>query len=430
MKSYNFSSQKNDQQKKSTLKAIKSVLLVLLISLAVDTVHAQVAIDENEEIPAYSEQFPGLPFYSFGSGLGITTPDSTYRLNIRFRMQSRATYLDVENEDPIVEGLVRRLRLRFDGFVGDPRFLYAIQLSFAPDDVGTLTEGDNLNVIRDAVFFYRPNRSWSFAFGQTKLPGNRQRVNSSGALQLTDRSINNATFTIDRDYGVQVFFLRERSDVFSYNVKTALSTGNGRNWTQNPGTGLAYTGRLELFPLGAFTAGGSQFEGDLMREDSPKVLLAGTYHYNDDAQRARGQLGSTLFERRDLTSVHLDGMIKYRGWAFQTAFMNRNTENPITSDPSNPDNIRFVHTGHGYDAQLSYLFRNNVELIGRYSSQTPGSEIREIQPDREQYSAGITRYIWEHALKLQTEFTYTDNSLPGSDAHNSWYLRFQVEIGI
>ena len=187
-------------------------MLLALLCLVADTVHAQVTDDEKEEIPVYREQFPGLPFYSYGSGLGITTPDSTYRLNIRFRMQNRATYLQVEDEDPVVEAVVRRLRLRFDGFVGDPRFLYAIQLSFAPGDVGTLTEGQNINIIRDAVMFYRPNNSWNFAFGQTKLPGNRQRVNSSGALQLTDRTINNATFTIDRDYGLQAYYLKERSD--------------------------------------------------------------------------------------------------------------------------------------------------------------------------------------------------------------------------
>jgi phosphate-selective porin OprO/OprP len=65
------------------------------------------------------------------------------------------------------------LRLRFDGFVGNSKFLYAIQLSFAPGDVGEIQEGENINIIRDAVLFYRPNNNWSVGFGQTKLPGNR-----------------------------------------------------------------------------------------------------------------------------------------------------------------------------------------------------------------------------------------------------------------
>jgi hypothetical protein len=70
-------------------------------------------------------------------------------------------------------------------------------LSFAPGDVGEIREGENINIIRDAVVFIALINI-GISFGQTKLPGNRQRVNSSGALQLTDRSINNAKFTIDK----------------------------------------------------------------------------------------------------------------------------------------------------------------------------------------------------------------------------------------
>ena len=145
-----------------------------------------------------------LPYYSYGKGLGLTSPDSLFQLNIRFRMQNRVTYYDIEDQKPQYDGQIKRLRLRFDGYVGNPKFLYAIQLSFAPGDVGELKDGENINIIRDAVVFYRPNKHWNFSFGQTKLPGNRQRVNSSGALQLTDRSINNAKFTIDRDFGFQI----------------------------------------------------------------------------------------------------------------------------------------------------------------------------------------------------------------------------------
>ena len=106
-----------------------------------------------------------LPYYSYGKGLGLTSPDSLFQLNIRFRMQNRVTYLDSKDERPAYDGQIRRLRLRFDGYVGDPKFLYAIQLSFAPGDVGEVHEGENINIIRDAVVFYRPNRHWNLSFG-------------------------------------------------------------------------------------------------------------------------------------------------------------------------------------------------------------------------------------------------------------------------
>ena len=85
-----------------------------------------------------------LPYYNYGKGLGITSPDSLFQLNIRFRMQNRVTYFENEGEDPAYSGEIRRLRLRFDGYVGSPKFLYALQLSFAPGDVGEIQEGENL----------------------------------------------------------------------------------------------------------------------------------------------------------------------------------------------------------------------------------------------------------------------------------------------
>jgi len=254
-----------------------------------------------------------LPYYSFGKGVGITSPDSLFQLNIRFRMQNRVTLINNEGENLSYQGEIRRLRLRFDGYVGNPQFLYVIQLSFAPGDVGEIQDGENINIIRDAAVFYRPNKNWSFLFGQTKLPGNRQRVNSSGALQMTDRSINNTRFNIDRDFGFQAYYLNESTDKFSYNVKTAVTTGEGRNWTKSADNGVALTGKLELMPFGSFKKDGTNFEGDVAREEKPKLLLSGAFHQNNLARRTQGQLGNDLFEQKTMKSVLLDAMFKYNG---------------------------------------------------------------------------------------------------------------------
>ncbi|REE27277.1 phosphate-selective porin O/P [Winogradskyella pacifica] len=371
-----------------------------------------------------------LPYYSYGKGLGITSPDSIFKLNIRFRMQNRFTSLYNEDEEDGYEAMIRRLRLRFDGYVGDPSIIYVIQLSFSPNDVGAIEDGDNLNIIRDAIVFYRPDEHWNIGFGQTKLPGNRQRINSSGALQLTDRSINNARFNIDRDFGLQVYYLNDLQDKFSYNVKTAISTGEGRNWTKEPDNGLAFTGRLELFPFGAFKSNGMLFEGDIKREKSPKLMLSGVYHYNNNARRTRGTIGDELFAQRDIQSLFLDAIVKYNGWAFQTAYMQRTADDPITFNPDDALDSQYVFTGNGFDTQLSYIFDNNYEVIGRYSYQEPHKDIEALTPQTNQYSLGVTKYIWEHALKLQAEVTNTELNYLDSSTTSNWYLRFQVEIGI
>lgn len=371
-----------------------------------------------------------LPYYNYGRGLGLTSPDSIFQLNIRFRMQNRLGYLNNEGEDDAFEGQVRRLRLRFDGYVGNPKFLYAIQLSFAPGDVGEIEEGENINIIRDAVMFYRPNKQWSFAFGQTKLPGNRQRVNSSGALQLTDRSINNARFNIDRDFGFQTYFLNEKKERFSYNIKTAVSTGNGRNVTKSPDDGFALTGRIELLPLGAFSKDGTNFEGDIAREQKPRLLLAGTFHRNVKARQTQGQLGDDLFEKRTMESVFVDAMLKYNGWALMSSYMNRTAKNPLTFNPDDVADFNYVYVGEGFDYQVSYLFPANYEVIGRLSTQKVNKDIQDFAPNTKQYSIGVTKYFWEHAFKLQSEITLDDVTYFNGSSESNWYIRFQVEIGI
>ncbi len=405
---------------------MKKLIFSILAILVFYSTQAQITISkDNNDI-----KLSALPYYSYGKGLGITSPDSIFKLNIRFRMQNRITYLLEEGEEPAYEAAIRRLRLRFDGYVDDPKIIYVIQLSFAPRDVGPLQDGENLNIIRDAIVFYRPNRHWNIGFGQTKLPGNRQRINSSGALQLTDRSINNAVFNIDRDFGLQVYYLNEKNNQFSYNIKTAISTGEGRNWTKEPDNGLAYTARVEVFPLGAFKDNGTLFEGDIKREESPKFMFSGVYHFNNDARKTAGTIGNELFEQRDMQSLLFDAIAKYNGWAFEGAFMMRSANNPITMNPEEASDVEYVFTGHGFDAQLSYLFLNNYEIIGRFSHQNPHSDIELLAPKTNQYTLGITKYIWEHALKLQAEVTNTHFQYFDHSKINDWYIRFQVEIGI
>lgn len=407
---------------------MKKFFLIAIHFIICDS-YAQVTIIPTKE--DNDVKLSTLPYYSYGKGLGLTSPDSLFQLNIRFRLQNRVTYIDNEDEKPAYDGQIRRLRLRFDGYVGSPKFLYAIQLSFAPGDVGELEDGGNINIIRDAVIFYRPNRNWNFSFGQTKLPGNRQRFNSSGALQLTDRSINNARFTIDRDFGFQAHHLNEYDDRFSYNIKTAVSTGEGRNTTGNSDDGVALTGKVELFPFGAFGKDGANFEGDILREAKPKLMLSGAFQQNNHAKRTQGQVGQDLFSPMTFKSAFGDLIFKYNGWAAMTSYMQRTSnKSAITYNPEDITDISYAYVGEGMDYQLSYNFPSNYEVIGRFSTQKVNDEIRQLAPNTKQYSFGVTKYIWEHTFKVQSELTFEKLNYFDGTTKDNWYLRFQVEIGI
>jgi phosphate-selective porin OprO/OprP len=370
------------------------------------------------------------PYFTYGKGLGIISPDSLFMLNIRFRMQNRLAFVS-ESESNLdiksVEARTRRLRLRFDGFIYTTRLTYLIQLAFSRADMDYDDTGFP-NVIRDAMIQYSVNEHFSIGLGQTKLPGNRQRVNSSGDLQLPDRSIVNSTFNIDRDFGVQ-FYYNNALQGLNYVLRAAISSGDGRNITSSD-RGLAYTGRLELLPFGKFTNGGDYFEGDLAREPKPKVSFGITYSNNQNAIRTGGQLGKFLYASRDIQTNMADFLLKYNGWSFAAEYLRRTAANPITTNEDGDQ--RFVYVGHGQNFQGSYLFKNNFEVVGRYSQVRPDNDIQTLEEKIQQYTVGVTKYIRGHRLKLQSDLTYEENTwLAGSAAnHNNWQLRFQIEAGI
>jgi hypothetical protein len=46
-----------------------------------------------------------------------------------------------DGESAIVEGEIRRMRLKLDGFVYNPKFGYKVELGFSARDIGTVAVG-------------------------------------------------------------------------------------------------------------------------------------------------------------------------------------------------------------------------------------------------------------------------------------------------
>lgn len=239
---------------------------ILFLSFAVFLLFAHSAIAQQDTTMIRHIDFGNIPYFAWGAGIGITSPDSIYQFNIRFRMQNQVSMNFHDNQVDNLQARVRRFRLRFDGYVVDPHITYVLQLAFANEDITDFIDDNPPNIVRDAMIFYSPNKSWSFGFGQGKLPGNRERINSSGGLQLPDRSPANGVFNIDRDFGFQAIYRTAFDNPFQFVLKGALTTGEGRNWVSSPGFNISYTARLELLPFGYFSSGGDFFQGDLIRE--------------------------------------------------------------------------------------------------------------------------------------------------------------------
>jgi len=362
---------------------------------------------------------------------GISISDTGFLLNLRFRMQNRIGFNTIAGDDfnePQVEARVRRLRLRLDGFVLNKKAQYYIQLAFSRADQD-LENALIAQTVRDAILYYHFTDRFYIGFGQSKLPGNRQRVISSGNQQFTDRSLANALLTIDRDFGTFAYYkIPVGGQVF--NLKGAISLGEGRN-ALTGNDGLAYTGRMEWLPMGEFSDGNDFSEGDLEFEPSPKLSLAGGYSLNKKAVRTGGQLGPSLYGYSDIGTLILDAIFKYRGWAASAEFMRRNATNPITTDPTGTD-TRMVYEGNGLNLQLSKMVTSKTELAARYTRVQPeGASILTDRPS-EDIVLGISKYFKGHRIKAQLNagYRWRDWQMALDRPGNRWSGMFQVEFGI
>ncbi len=366
-------------------------------------------------------------------GLVFLSNDSLMLAIFRFRIQNGFSIntlsednLDIANSDLSV----RRLRFRIGGYLYDKRLTYNFQLSFSRGDMD-FNDTQFPNIIRDAMVFWNFTPDFQISFGQTKLPGNRQRVISSADLQFMDRSIVNSRFTLDRDFGLQSGYKFGIGDS-KFNLRAALSSGDGRNQVPISSDGFAYTGRLEFLPFGEFTQGGDYIEGDHYFEETPKLSLGISGSHNDRTTRTGGQLGGRLFSQKSFTTLYCDGIMKYNGISVYAEYANRTSASPITKDPTDTNRLAYIYTGSGYLLQASYLTKSNFELALRYALVQPDDKVNFISNADEErnISGNIGYYFRKHRAKALLEVTHrTLTNLTGIERKN-WLIRFSTELGI
>jgi hypothetical protein len=371
----------------------------------------------------------------FGKGLfNLVGQDSTWTMKIGARMQLLAIS-NWESDDgslinPESNMLVRRARLKFDGFAFSPKLKYKIELGLSNRDIGKASEftNDAPKYILDAVLKWNFHENFVLWFGQTKLPGNRERVVSSANLQQVDRSLLNGRFNIDRDMGMQLRHHFNLSDKFIVKEIFAISQGEGRNVTTGNLGGHQYTGRIELLPFGDFVSKGDYKGSDLKRESSPKLALGVSYDHNNNAVKNRSNQGSYMetddgFYETNINTLFVDAMFKYKGFSLMAEYADRDAKDPFAKNSDGTLTGDEVQVGKGLNIQSGYLLKNDWEISGRYTNIKLDKTITGKDPEN-QYTFGVSKYIVGHSLKVQSDISYLniDNS------NNQLMYRLQFDI--
>ena len=371
---------------------------------------------------------------SFGKGLiNIVAKDSSYSMRFAARFQSLYTsqwefpeYGEFESGES--NFLIRRARLKFDGFAYTPKLKYKIELGLSNRDLSgtSVYTGNAPRMILDAVVKWNFHENFELWAGQTKLPGNRERVISSANMQTVDRSLVNSRFNVDRDMGVQLHHFFEFGNGIFIRESFAFSQGEGRNVTIGNLGGYQFTGRAEIFPFGNFDA---YVGSDLKRHQTPKLAVGASFDHNSGAVRARSNSGTYMindsgFFETDINTFFLDAMFKYQGFSFMGEYANRTAEDAVAMNSDGTPTGDVVNVGDGLNLQAGYVFKNNYEVVGRYTNISLDEGITGLGVET-QYTVGLSKYIVGHKLKIQTDLSLNDYE---DNQDNSLMYRLQFDI--
>ena len=369
----------------------------------------------------------------FGKGLfNLVGQDSSWTMKIGLRAQILATSTWEDGESYESNMLIRRSRLKFNGYAFSPKLKYKFELGLSNRDQSGASQftSNAPRYILDAVVMWNFHGNFELWFGQTKLPGNRERVISSANLQQVDRSLLNSRFNIDRDMGIQIRHHFNLSDKFIIKEMFSVAQGEGRNVTTGNLGGHQYTGRLELLPFGNFSSKGDYKGSDLKKEQKPKLALGISYDHNNNAVKNRSNQGSymvtdTGFYETNINTLFIDAIFKYKGFSFMAELADRDAKDPFAKNSDGSLTGDEVQVGKGLNLQTGVLCKNDWEISGRYTNIELDKSITGKNPES-QYTLGVSKYIVGHSLKVQTDISHLE--VDGGNNELMWRLQFDIHF--
>lgn len=387
-----------------------------------------------------------------GTGLVLTSEDGRFMFAPRLRVQMRYQFdADGTGDDTEFSHIyqIRRARLQFKAHAFNKHNKMKAEFAFSPRDLSINDAG----VVRRsplltwyAEFDYL--RDFTVRMGQYKIPYSRQRVISSGDLELVDRALTQGEFNHDRDIGIDF----RSKDVGGWGGRlryyAGVYMGEGRDFGDRNGTldfKMHYLGRVEVLPMGKFK---DYKEADIERTPTPKLSLGMAYAYHDDSQGLRGVLGTTPDDEgtTDYHSMTADYMFKFKGFSSSGEFHWRNGDrNPgdaMIEDPMDPTGtipapVTAARNGWGFFVQGGYMIpRIPLQIGARYSNirglgtDDPGDLVNTggftSLGDKDELGGGISYYFAGHPLKLQADYFHTWEDRDFSAANDG--LRIQLQL--
>lgn len=364
-----------------------------------------------------------------GKGLHVESEDGKFSIVTRVRLQPRVTVTNASGSEASMGMILRRARLQFIGNTFGKHNKYKAEFAFSPRDLRVTDDGLN-KIPRET-----PLLTWYLEFdhlknatvrlGQYKIPYSRQRVISSGNLQLVDRALANGEFNLDRDIGIDI----RSKDLFGlgkFKYYVGVYNGEGRSAFTEGTRDLMYLARFEYLPFGLFK---DYSEGDFQRLSKPGLSIGVAYAYAKNAvgTRVNRRGGPADGGTTDFNLGNLDATFKYKGLAISGELHWRDgTRNPgnAVDEMGNPIPEEAARNGIGYFAQAGYLLpRKKIEIAGRFG-QLFGADDSSLS-DRNEAGVALSYYMAQHPFKLQADAFQEWNP---NDSFSDGVTRVRVQL--
>lgn len=362
-----------------------------------------------------------------GRGVEFRSADGRFSMTIRGRAQLRYEAVTDSFRPGDADGsstfMARRVRLLLQGQIFNEDWTYYVQLGFSNRD----TESDLRLPLRDAYMTWSGMRDLNVRFGQGKVPYGRQRVISSSALQMPDRSIVTNEFNLDRDVGIQIF----SNDLFGLGHKLGYNLGiyggDGRNRTGSD-FGMLYVARLSFTPFGRFE---DFVEADHARSDDLRLAISFGGVINSNSVRYRSTFDRTYtLGTFDFAHGIVDAQLKWNGLSVQTEFSVREVIGTRSYvDPTDPTNVETARTGYGYYLQTGYMVNDHLEFVGRFGEMRPFRNVLTDLPREGELGGGVNWYFQRHDFKIQADYFWLyDGDFADRDGSHAFRIQSQFYL--
>ncbi|MBM4261538.1 MAG: hypothetical protein FJ145_08910 [Deltaproteobacteria bacterium] len=341
---------------------------------------------------AQAEALAKLPAIEAGyeDGFYIRSKDKPFSLVANGFGQFRYTFNKAENTSTNHTFDVGLARLALSGKVFDPKLSYFMQIQGS-----TLGNNNNITML-DWWMKYGYAPEFGAQVGRFVLPYSRQFYTHPGNLLFSDLSEADYAFNLPRSIGAHV---SGKIGPLSYHAAAlnsirALDAPGQQNFSSRMGA----LGRLELDILKPY----GYNESSPKPAADPELSVGFAAAYNPIEG---GSSFQNLVRKDTTTNLTLDLGFRWERLALQAAGYYRH-DHFTTPGRSSGDNW-------GYYSQLGfYVVPAKLELAGRISGvEFDKANVAGVARKTTAYTAGLNYYyIYGHNLKLQSDYSFLDNS--------------------